>query len=88
MKVTVLGKAHLHGISQKTGNPYDCTEIHYLGHRRGVEGQAAIAKFVSADVIKADDVHINQTYDLEYDERGQICALTPCVSKPAQQDRS
>ena len=88
MKVMIIGKAHLSAISKKNGKPYDLTEIHYLGHRKGVEGQAAIAKFIGAEIVKADDIHINQTYDLEYDERGQICALTPCVSKPAQQDRS
>jgi len=42
MKVKVVGKARLTGISEETGNPYDFIQVHYLGRARGVIGDAAL----------------------------------------------
>jgi len=42
MKISVVGKVHLEGTSKRTGNSYNFSQIHYLGHARGVEGSAAL----------------------------------------------
>ena len=31
MKIKVIGKARLKGVSKKTGNPYDFIQVHYNG---------------------------------------------------------
>lgn len=78
MKIKVLGKAHLEGVSKKTGNPYNFNQIHYLGKARGVEGQAALTATLDPIDYPYSSIQIGVEYNMEFDGRGYIVEFTPC----------
>lgn len=75
MTTTIYGKIHRKGTGKESGKPYDFSEIHYLGRRKGVEGLAAITKTVGADIISYDEIDINAAYEIERDESGEILSM-------------
>ena len=77
MKIKVLGKAQLKGISKKTGNPYDFVQVHYLGKARGVEGQAAKTLNLDPNEYPLYSIGIGTTYEVEFDERGYVVGMEP-----------
>lgn len=72
MKITVLGKAHLEGVSKKTGKPYNFNQIHYNGRQRGVEGTAAIVEMVDPILFPIEHIQLGATYEVERDRFGRI----------------
>lgn len=77
MKIKVLGKAHMEGVSKKTGNPYNFNQIHYLGKARGVEGQAALTATLDAVAFPIGSIVVGADYNLEFDNRGGVVDFTP-----------
>lgn len=70
MKIKVYGKAHIEGVSKKTGNPYNLTVLHYLGKARGVEGQAAMTLMLDAFSFPLSSIVVGSEYNVEFDQRG------------------
>ena len=75
MITEIVGKSHRKGIGKASGKPYDFSEIHYLGRKKGVEGLAAISKTVGADIMAYDDIVINAMYDITRDDDGNIIEM-------------
>ena len=70
MRIKVLGKAHLEGVSKRTGKPFDFNQIHYLGSARGVEGQAALTQSLDPVQHPIDSIKVGEDYKIEFDNRG------------------
>ena len=77
MKIKVIGKAHLKGVSKKTGNPYDFIQVHYNGKARGVEGLAALTVSLDPHDYPFADVIVGCEYNVEFDNRGYIVEFLP-----------
>lgn len=77
MKIKVLGKAHLEGVSKKTGNPYNFNQIHFLGKAPGVEGQAALTATLDPVAYPISSIVVGQEYNLEYNGRGYVVDFAP-----------
>ena len=77
MKIKVLGKAHLEGVSKKTGNPYNFNQIHYLGKARGVEGQAAITTNLDPVAYPIGSIVVGGEYNLEFDGNRHVIDFSP-----------
>lgn len=86
MTIKVIGKAHLKGVSKKTGNPYDFIQIHYNGPARGVEGQAALTASLDPGLYPFADVVVGSDYVLEFDNRGYPVSFLP-VCKGTKTDK-
>lgn len=80
MRIKVVGKAHLKGISKKTGNPYDFNQVHYTGPARGVEGLSAQTLSLDPQTYPYDSITLGIDYDAEFDNRGYLVDFRP-VSK-------
>lgn len=70
MKVVINGKAHLQGMSKKTGKPYNFIQVHYNGPARGVEGLASLTLMLNPDEYPLETIRVGRTYDVEFDNRG------------------
>lgn len=70
MKIKVYGKAHMEGVSKKTGNPYNFNQIHYLAPARGVEGLAAKTLMLDPMQFPIGSIMVGEVYDVEFDDRG------------------
>lgn len=77
MKITVIGKAHLQGVSKKTGNPYDFIQLHYNGKARGVIGTAALQVNLDPSLANFDEIIVGEDYNLDFDNRGYIVEFSP-----------
>ena len=78
MKVRICGKRVMKGIGKKTGNPYDFTEIHYLGKDPRVEGNVCRSTTIPATVLPAAQIVVGADYDIEYNEEGYLVSFAPC----------
>ncbi len=67
MKIKVIGKAHLRGVSKKSGKAYDFIQVHYNGKARGVEGQAALTLSLDPQDHPMDSVIVGGDYNVEFD---------------------
>lgn len=81
MKVRVIGKSHLQGISKRTGNPYDFIQLHYNGPARGVIGLGAMTVSMDPGLVNFDSIAVPGDYNLEFDNRGYPVELTPVSGK-------
>ena len=70
--VEIIGKQHISGVSQKTGKPYDFTDIYYLGRKKGVEGLVAVKKTIGSEIMASRDIVVGGTYSLEGDDEGEM----------------
>ena len=77
MKIKVIGKAHLHGVSKKTGNDYNFIQVHYNGKSRGVDGQAALTLSLDPKEYPLETIAIGGDYNVEFDGKGYIQEFTP-----------
>lgn len=77
MVIKVIGKAHKEGIGKKTGNPYSFNEIHYIGKRRGVEGECGLSSIVDEYILPLHAIKIGEEYDVQFDNRGNILDMIP-----------
>lgn len=81
MKVNVIGKSHLQGVSKRTGNPYDFIQLHYNGPARGVIGQAAMTVSMDPSMVNFESITVPGYYNLDFDNRGYPVELTPISGK-------
>ena len=79
MKIKVYGKAHLEGISKKTGKPYCFNQVHYLGKVRGVEGLAALTISLDPVAYPINSIIVGGEYNVEFDNHGYIFEFSPVV---------
>lgn len=77
MKITVIGKSHLKGVSKKTGSPYDFLQVHYNGRARGVDGVAALTLSLDPRDYPYEDINVGGDYNVEFDNRGYIVEFVP-----------
>lgn len=77
MKIKVLGKQHLEGVSKKTGQPYNFNQVHYLGKARGVEGQAALTLMLDPVEYPIGSIQLGKDYIVEFDGRGYLQEFSP-----------
>lgn len=77
MRIKVIGKAHLKGISKKTGNPYDFNQVHYTGPARGVEGLSAQTLNLDPQTYSYDSITLGVDYDAEFDNHGFLVDFKP-----------
>ena len=77
MKIKVIGKAHMEGISKKSGKPYNFNQVHYIGKARGVEGDAALTCNLDPSLVMFGDIHVGSEYTLEFDNRGYPVVFQP-----------
>ncbi len=77
MKIKVVGKVHLQGISKKTGNPYDFIQIHYLGKAPGVEGSAALTLNLEPKDYPYDKISVPGEYIADFNGKGFIVDFYP-----------
>lgn len=80
MIIQILGKQHKKGTSQKTGNAYDFTIIHFAGYDRYVEGQAALTTNIGSELLPYDKILVGMHYEIEPDLNGNIYKITPAKS--------
>ena len=78
MKIKVYGKAHMEGVSKKTGNPYNFNQVHYLGKARGVEGQAAMTLMLDPKDYPIGSIVVGEEYNVEFDNRGYVVEFAIC----------
>lgn len=81
MKIKVFGKAHLEGISKKTGKPYNFNQVHYLGKTRGVEGQAALTLMLDPTEVPFSSIMVGEEYNVEFDNRGYPVEFALCARR-------
>lgn len=86
MTIKVIGKAHMKGVSKKTGNPYDFMQVHYNGPARGVEGVAALTASLDPSIYPYESIVIGGEYTLEFDNRGYPVTFLP-VTKLGKTDK-
>ncbi len=70
MKIKVVGKAHLSGMSKKTNKPYDFIQVHYLGRARGVEGSAALTVSLDPSLYPYEKTPVPCDAVVEFDNHG------------------
>lgn len=75
MKILVEGKAHLEGVSKKTGKDYNFNQIHYLAPARGAEGRAAQTVTLDPKGYPIDDIIVGSLYEIEFDRSGYVVDL-------------
>lgn len=83
MKVRLVGKERRTGVSKKTGKTYDFVVIHYIAPARGVIGEAAQTVIIDPGLFPFENIAPGM-FDLEFDNRGNVLALTAAVQNPAK----
>ncbi len=81
MKINVIGKAHLHGTSKRTGAPYNFIQVHYNGPARGVVGLAAMTLSLDPSKVEFDSIVVPGDYNVEFDNRGYPVEFGPVPGK-------
>ena len=81
MRIKVIGKAHLKGTSQKTGNPYDFIQVHYNAPAKGVFGEGAMTLSLDPVLVPFDSIIVPHDYTVEFDQRGFPVSFTPVPGK-------
>ncbi len=81
MRITVIGKQHVKGVSKKTNEPYDFIELHYNAPAMSVEGVAAKTARIDGPFYPYDRIDIGGVYVLEFDERGHVVEFYPDPAK-------
>lgn len=81
MKIVVIGKAHMEGMSKRTGKDYNFNQIHYNAPARGVEGLGAMTLMLDPDQVSYASIEVGATYSVEFDQRGYVVAFD-LVSAP------
>jgi hypothetical protein len=77
----IIGAIERHGISKKTGRPYDltiATAIH-PDLRPGAFGSKVEEITLNANTYPAESIKINSTYMVDYDSRGYCIGFEPIL---------
>ncbi len=81
MRITVIGKQHLKGISKKTNNAYNFIQLHYNAPAMSVEGVAAQTVNVDPSFYPYESIQIGEVYVVEFDRRGYVVEFYPDSAK-------
>jgi len=76
MKVTVVGKERLQGVSKKTGKEYNATLVHITYKKQFCDGLAAETVYVDQSFAPYESFNLSKTYDLERDGRGYMISFS------------
>lgn len=77
MKVTVIGKERIKGVSKKTGKDFDMTVVHYCYKRPGVDGTAVDTLTLNAIKFPPDRIYCDEDYNIDRDNNGYVIAFDP-----------
>lgn len=77
MKIRVIGKTHLQGVSKRTGNPYNFIQVYYNGPARNVIGEAAMNLSLDPSMVQYDSILVPADYNVEFDQRGYPVVFAP-----------
>lgn len=72
MKVTVIGKEKMKGVSRKTDRPFDGSIVHMTFRKAGCEGIACDSTYIDANLRYFEEINVGKVYDLDRDGRGYI----------------
>lgn len=75
MKVNVVGKEQMKGVSKKTGNEYNGSLVHIAFKKARCAGTAVESLFVDHGLAEYEAINVGKTYDLDRDGRGYILAF-------------
>ncbi len=81
MRIRIEGKAHLKGMSKRTGQPYDFIQVHYLAPDRGVVGKAALTLALEPQNYNFDAIPVGSEVNVEFDNRGNVVTFSPVTAK-------
>lgn len=70
MKVMVVGKEIVSGVSKKTEQPYKATIVHCTYKKGRVEGLVAENLWVDQSLIDPKDIFVGTEYEVDRDSRG------------------
>lgn len=72
MRVYVIGKRHMEGISKKSGKPYNNTVVYGTYDAYGVEGMACDTFWLSAEEYPLNSIEVGASYAVERTRKGFI----------------
>lgn len=75
MIINVIGKRHCSGISKKSGNPFDFSEVFYIGTQRNIEGQAGLSFTVDPSVLSYPEIVVGADYNAEFGPGGYLVSF-------------
>ncbi len=81
MKIHVVGKSHLQGVSKRTGSPYNFIQLHYTGPARNVEGLAAMTLSLDPSMAHYGSIVVPGDYNVDFDQRGYPVEFGPVPGK-------
>lgn len=84
MKIRVIGKQHLQGVSKKTNKPYDFIQVHYTGRENGVEGLAAKTLMLEPKTYPIESITLGIDYNAEFNDRGYLAYFEPLPAPPSK----
>lgn len=76
MKVTVLGKEKMQGVSKKTGGEFCGTMVHVTYPKMRCEGKAVETVFIDESYLPYGRIAPDRVYDLDRDGRGYIIGFS------------
>lgn len=75
MIINVIGKRHCSGTSNKSGKPFDFSEVFFIGQQRNVEGQAGLSFTVDSSVISYPEIVVGVDYNAEFGPGGYLVSF-------------
>ena len=75
MKVVVIGKENVSGVSRKTGKPFDSNVVHIAYKKDRVDGQAVETVWLSPASYPLAGIQVGKVYNLDRDSRGFVCGF-------------
>lgn len=78
MRVKVLGKQNLQGVSRKTGKEFNSNVVHVMFQKNGVDGDAVQTIWLDPQTYPLASIKLGQTYNVDYDSAGFLLGFTPC----------
>lgn len=72
MKVKLIGKQHISGVSKKSGKPFDNNVAYIIKPDREVQGYVGDSVWLNPVEYPLENLVLDATYDLEYNNRGYV----------------
>ena len=76
MKVTVVGKEYVSGVSKKTGKEFSANVAHVTHKKMGVEGCVVDSIWLDPDQYPLSGIAVGKTYNVDRDSRGFLVDFT------------
>lgn len=76
MIVTIVGyEGRRHGVSAKTGKPYDFTPVYFTFEKRGVEGVKVGSRNIDAKDLEPANIAVGVVLDFQFDDSGSLMGI-------------